>query len=175
MATESKLKNPMREVRIEKVTLNIGAGRDVNRLEGGVKLLERITGRTPIKTRAKHRIPNWDIRPGLQIGVKVTVRGKEAEELLARLFEAVSNKISSRAFDDRGNFSFGIPEYIEIPGLKYDHSIGLFGLQVCVTLSRRGFRIAHRKIQRKSLNKKVWIGKEEAIDFIKSKFKVDVV
>lgn len=175
MATESKLKNPMREVRIEKVTLNIGAGRDVNRLEAGVKLLERITGRTPIKTRAKHRIPNWDIRPGLQIGVKVTVRGKEAEELLARLFEAVSNKISSRAFDDRGNFSFGIPEYIEIPGLKYDHSIGLFGLQVCVTLSRRGFRIAHRKIQRKSLNKKVWIGKEEAIDFIKSKFKVDVV
>ena len=175
MATESKLKNPMRNIFIEKVTLNIGAGRDVNRLEGGFKLLSKLTGRTPVKTRAKHRIPNWDIRPGLQIGVKVTVRGEEARELLTRLFEGAGNKIKARAFDDRGNFSFGIPEYIEIPGMKYDHSLGLFGLEVSVTLARKGYRIAKRKIKKKPLPKSVWISKEEAIDFVKSNFNVEIV
>jgi len=174
MPIESKLKNPMREIMIEKVTLNIGAGRDVNRLNGGFKLLQTLTGKKPVKTKAKHRIPNWDIRPGLQIGVKVTVRGEKAKKLLSRLFEAVANEISIKAFDDRGNFSFGIPEYIEIPGMKYDHSLGLFGLQVCVTLSRKGYRIAKRQLRKKPIHRRIWISKEEAIEFVKSNFNVEV-
>ena len=60
--------NKMREIRIEKITLNIGAGKDVGKLEKGVKLLKNITGINPVKTVTQKRIPTWGLRPGLPIG-----------------------------------------------------------------------------------------------------------
>ena len=77
--------NPMQEIRIEKITLNIGAGKDQLKLEKGIKLLKNITGIEPVKTTTSKRIPEWGIRPGLPIGCKITLRKKEAEKLLKRL------------------------------------------------------------------------------------------
>ena len=47
-----------------------------------------MSGAKPVPTKTNKRIPTWEIRPGLQIGCKVTLRGKKAEELLKRLLEA---------------------------------------------------------------------------------------
>src|SRR3990167_3380364 len=125
--------NKMKEIRIAKVTLNIGTGGPGERLEKGLKLLNKISDMKPVPTTTQKRIPTWDIRPGLQIGCKVTIRGKKAEELLGRLLKSNVDNITSLKFDSSGNFSFGVPEYIDIQGIEYDASIGIIGLDVAVT------------------------------------------
>ena len=163
----------MREIRIEKLTLNIGVGEAGDKLENAFNLMKRITNRKPVKTYAKKRVPNWNIRPGLPIGVKVTLRGKEAEELLKRLFKAV-DKIKMSQFDNDGNLSFGIKEYIHIPGVKYDPHIGIYGMDVCVTLERPGYRVKRRRYLNRKIGKKHKITKEEAAKFFEEKFGVKV-
>lgn len=166
--------NPMREIRIEKITLNIGAGKDVDKLEKGMKLLKYITGRQPVKTFTKKRIPAWGIRPGLPIGCKVTVRKGAAKELLKRLLDAKDNRLSEFQFDEHGNIAFGIPEYIDIPEIKYDPDIGIIGLEVCVTLERPGFRIKRRRICKKKIPSRHAISREEGIEFMKKEFNIKI-
>lgn len=164
--------NPMREIRIEKITLNIGAGKDQTKLEKGIKLLKNITGINPVKTFTNKRIPEWGIRPGLPIGCKITLRKEKAAELVKRLLAAKDNQLKIDQFDECGNIAFGIKEYIDIPGVKYDHEIGVIGLEVCITLERPGFRIKKRRICKRKIYKKHMITKQEAIEFIKQKFSI---
>ncbi len=164
----------MRQIRVGKVTVNIGVGEPGDKLENMSRLLNQITNSKPVKTTTKRRIPEWDIRPGLQIGVKTTLRGKEADEFLRRALVAVENKISKAKFDKYGNFSFGVGEYVHIPGVKYDYSVGMAGLSVAVTLYRAGFSIAKRRSKAK-IGKSHLISKEDAIEFIKEKYKVNII
>lgn len=166
--------NPMQLPRIEKLTLNIGAGKDQAKLEKGIMLLKAITGIEPVKTITNKRIPNWGLRPGLPIGCKLTLRKKKAVELLKRLLQAKDNKLSETNYDDAGNISFGIKEYIDIPGVEYDPKIGVIGLQVCVTLEKPGYRIKTRKLRKKKLPKKHTVTKQEAIEFMQKEFNVKV-
>jgi len=172
--------NPMKKIRIEKVTLNIGVGEPGERLEKALEVLKRILAlaginQKPVKTEAEVRVQRWGIRPGLEIGAKVTVRGEKAVKLLNLLLDAVDRKIPERSFDERGNFSFGIREYIDIPGMKYDPSIGIYGLDVCVTLERPGYRVKRRKRRRSRVGKTHLITREEAIQYVKEAFGVEVV
>lgn len=166
--------NPMREVRIEKITLNVGAGKEQTQLEKGVMLLKNITGISPVKTFTNKRIPSWGLRPGLPIGCKLTLRKKKAEEILIRLLEAKDNKLGPYQFDKEGNIAFGIHEYIDIPGVKYDPKIGIMGLEVCVTMERPGFRIKRRRIMQRKIPAGHKIKKEEVIEFMKKKFNVKI-
>ena len=165
--------NPMKEIRIEKVTLNIGAGKDSKLLEKGMKLIENITGTAPVKTFTQKRIPGWGLRPGLPIGCKLTLRGEEAQKLIPRLLVAKDKRLSPKNFDEAGNVSIGIPEYIDIEGAEYDPKIGIIGLQACITLARPGYRIKSRRIRPQKL-KKQRIAQNEAIDFMKNKFAIAV-
>ena len=164
----------MKNIRIEKITLNIGAGKDQPRLEKGMILLKVIANSTPIKTITNKRIQEWGLRPGLPIGCKITLRKEKATKLLPRLLEAVENKLSNRQFDENGNIAFGIPEYIEIPGVKYDPKIGIMGLQVCVTLERPGYRIKKRRLLARKIPSRHRISKQEAIGFMSGNFKIQV-
>lgn len=164
--------NPMREIKIEKVTLNIGAGRSPEVLEKGLKLLRNIAGMKPVKTVTNKRIPAWDIRPGLAIGCKVTIRKNKAKQLVTNLLKAKDNKLNEKQFDDQGNVAFGIHEYIDIPGVSYDPEIGIMGLEVCVTFERPGFRVKRRRIKRKRIGSRHKVSKQGAIDFMKKEFGV---
>ncbi len=164
--------NPMRAVRIEKITLNIGTGKDQANLEKGMKLLKMITGIKPIKTVAKKRIPEWGVRPGLPIGCKLTLREGAAKKVLARLLEARDNILSPHQFDANGNLAFGLVEYIDVPDVKYDPEIGIMGLEVCVTFERPGFRIKRRKIRQKKIPSRHRITKDEAMEFMTKEFNV---
>ena len=164
----------MREIKVEKITLNIGSGKDQTRLDKSIKLLKNLTGIEPIKTVAKKRIPGWGLRPGLPIGCKITLRKKIANELLIKLLKAVDNNLKPSQFDENGNVAFGIPEYIEIPEVKYDPSIGIIGLEVCITLERPGFRIKRRRLKKKKISARHTITKEEAIKFMESKFNIKI-
>ena len=165
----------MREIRIEKVTLNIGVGNDQEKLKKALLLMKSIAGGKPVKTVATKRIQNWGIRPGLPIGCKLTLRKNKAQELLVRLLDAKDNTLKASNFDINGNIAFGIPEYIDIPGVKYNPSIGIMGLEVCITLERSGYRIKRRKIKKRKIPKRHRITKQEAIEFMKTKFKIEVV
>jgi len=164
----------MREIKIEKVTLNIGTGEPGDKLDKAIKLLSMISGAKPVQTVAKKRIPTWGIRPGLAIGCKVTLRKEKAYELIQRLLKAVNNKISERKIDKFGNFSFGVKEYIEVPGAKYDPSIGIIGFEAAVTLMRPGYRVKERMLKRSKIGNKHAITKQDTIKFLNEKFEVEV-
>jgi large subunit ribosomal protein L5 len=164
----------MKSIRIEKVTLNIGAGKDQARLEKGFVLLGAITNENPVKTVTSKRIQEWGLRPGLPIGCKITLRKQKASQLLSRLLEAIENRLKERQFDENGNVAFGIKEYIEIPGVKYDPKIGIMGLEVCVTLERPGFRIKKRKVMARKIPMRHRISKQESIEFMSKNFSVEV-
>jgi len=163
--------NKMKEIRIEKITLNIGVGEAGDKLEKAAILLKKLTEVKPLFTKSEKRIPSWGVRPGLTIGTKVTLRGEKANEMLKRLLVAKENRLRPRNFDNQGNLSFGIPEYIEIPGIEYIPEVGIIGLEVAVTLERPGFRIKKRKYQQEKIPTRHRITKEEAMEFISSKFK----
>jgi len=166
--------NKMREIKVAKITLNIGAGKDQEVLKKGLKLLKNITGATPIQTITNKRLAAWGLRPGLPIGCKVTLRKERAVEILKNLLKAKEHRLNETQFDDNGNVAFGIHEYIDIPNAKYDPEIGIMGFEICVSLERAGYRIKRRRMQKKKVPVKHRINKQEAIEFMKDKFNVQV-
>ncbi|MEM2192638.1 MAG: 50S ribosomal protein L5 [Candidatus Hadarchaeales archaeon] len=167
--------NPMRELRLEKVVINIGVGEGGDKLVKAEKVLKMISGQEPVRTYAKKTIREWGVKKGMPIGCKVTLRKKKAEEVLDKLLNAVERKISERSFDEAGNFSFGIKEHIDIPGIAYDPEIGIFGMDVCVSISRPGYRVKVRKKNPRKIGRHHQVTKEEAIDFMTKKFNVVIV
>jgi large subunit ribosomal protein L5 len=166
--------NQMKQIRIEKLTLNIGAGKEQPVLERGVVLLKQITGIDPVKTITQKRIPGWGLRPGLPIGCKITLRKSLAQTLIRRLLAAKGSTLSRSNFDNEGNLSFGIKEYIDIPESKYDPKIGIMGLQASRTLERPGFRIKKRKVLKRVIPRSHRISREESIGFMKQSFGVKI-
>ena len=167
-------KNRMREIRVEKVTVNMGIGKTGDELDKAMEILKRITGAKPVATECKVKIPTWGIREGLTIGTKVTLRGQGADKFLREALVAKDNKIARRSFDRLGNFGFGIKEYIDLPKVKYDPKLGIRGLDVLVTLERPGYRVKKRKLAKARIHGKHIIRAEDAIDFMKEKFGVEV-
>ena len=174
MEQTTQMVNPMKRIGVAKLTLNIGAGKDPSKLEKGMKLIEQLTGVPPVKTITNKRIPGWGLRPGLPIGCKTTIRGKKAEEIIPRLLSAKDNRLKINNIDEGGNISFGIPEYIDIEGAKYDPEIGIIGLQVCITLTRPGYRVKRRRLRSSKVGKNQIIKREEAEEFMRERFGVEV-
>jgi large subunit ribosomal protein L5 len=170
-----KLGNPMRRVVLDKVTVNIGLGESGERLQRAYNLLQELTGSKPVYTLAKKTIREFGIRRGAPIGVKVTLRGKKAEEFLNRVLEAVGRRLKEESFDDYGNVAFGISEHVLIPGTKYDPEVGIFGMDVAITLRRPGYRVMLRKRKRSRIPKRHRVTKEEAMEFLKKNFNVTIV
>jgi large subunit ribosomal protein L5 len=162
----------LREIKIEKVVVNCGAGESGEKLQKAKKMIEMITGKKACLTKARKREQTFKIKKGEPIGVKVTLRKKDAEEFLKRALAAVDNKLKESYFDKFGNFSFGIKEYLYLPGTKYDPSIGLLGFDVCVSFSRPGFRVKNRRRKRSKIPIRHYPTKEECINFLKEKFGV---
>lgn len=166
--------NDMRKIRIEKITLNVGAGKDLDKLEKGEKLIEYLTGLKPVKTKTNKRIPGWGLRPGLPIGCKITIRDELKTDLIKRFIEAKDNLLKRTQFDDNGNISFGIHEYINIPGVNYNPDLGIMGFQISITLGRAGNRISRRRLQKKRLPKKQRISRDEAMEYMKEHFNTKI-
>jgi len=175
-ATAPAPKNPMRRIYLEKVVLNMGMGRSGDAINIAKKALEQITeGRKPCQRDAKSSQRDWGVRKGEPIGVSVTVRGEEARALLKRLLEAKGNAVNGRSFDNFGNYSFGIGEHIDIPGVKYEPQIGILGLGVSVALARPGYSIRKRSKHKASVGRSHAITSAEAQEFVASEFGVQVV
>jgi large subunit ribosomal protein L5 len=165
----------MREIRLHKAVVNIGVGDAGERLLKAEKVLKMVTGKKPIRTKAKTTNRDFGIREGMQIGCKVTLRGKEAEEFVKKAFWVRENRIANYSFDPQGNFSFGIQDYTDFPGMKYDPEIGIFGLDVSAAIGRPGRRISQRRALRRKVPTNQRVTKKEGVEFVKKKFGVEVV
>lgn len=166
--------NPMQKVQIAKATVNIGVGEGGERLARAEKLLYSITDQKSVRTISKVTNPEFGIRRGQPIACKVTLRGEKANDAIKLILSGIDNKIKERQFDRQGNLSFGIEEHIDIPGMRYDPDIGIFGMNVNVTFEKPGYRIKRRKIQRKHIPHKHQVTGDETLEFMKENFQIIV-
>lgn len=59
--------------------------------------------------------------------------------------------------------------------MKYDPNIGIFGMDICVTMERPGYRIKRRRINRKKIPHRHRVTPEETMEFLKEELNVEVV
>ena len=167
MKTEQLTENPMRKIKLEKVVLSCGAtGQDLDKAQ---KLLELLSGKKAQRVTSAKRIPDFNVHPGLEVGVCVTLRREKAKEILRKLLGAISNTLDEDQIAEN-TFSFGIPEYIEIPGVEYQREIGIRGLNVTVVFARAGIRVRRRKIKKGSVPHKQHVTEEEIISYMEENF-----
>jgi len=164
----------MRRIYLEKVVLNMGMGRSGDAINVAKAALEQITGKKPCARDARDSQRDWGVRKGEPIGVAVTVRGDDARSLLKRLLEAKGNTVKGRSFDNFGNYSLGIHEHIDIPGVKYEPKIGILGLGISVALARPGYGIRRRSKHKARIGRKHVITSGEAKTYLISEFGVSV-
>ena len=174
-ATKKKEEKKSMKPHIAKVTINIGVGEAGEKLKKAESVLEGVTKQKPIQTLSKTTNKDWGLRKFMPIGCKVTLRKKAAETFLINALKIRENKISEYSFDNQGNFSFGVPDHTLFEGQKYDPNIGIFGMDICVTVEKPGYRIKHRGIDQGKIPQRHQLTKEATIQFITEAFSVEVV
>lgn len=162
----------MHGIKLDKLVINIGTGTDTQTQENAKKLLELITDRKPADEISKRRIPGFKITKGEKIGTFVTLRGNAARDMAVKLLSAADNTLKKKAVTDN-SISFGIREYIDISGVKYDPKIGMLGMNVNLSFKRAGTRVETRKRRSSEVPRRHKIIKSEELwDYAKKEFKV---
>jgi large subunit ribosomal protein L5 len=164
--------HPMRQPRIEKVVVHMGVGEGGRELQNAQEILEEITGQESVRTLAERTVQAYDIREGDPIGAKTTLRDEAAEAFLETALPLAD--LAHSQFDDTGNISFGIAEHTEFPSQEYDPQIGIYGLDVTVTIVRPGYRISKRDRETRSIPSTHRMTPEDAAAYLESEFDVEV-
>ena len=165
----------MRDLYVDKVVINIGVGEAGERLVKAEKVLEMVTGQKPVETISKTVNRDLGIRQGMPLGCKVTLRGEVAEDFIRMALPIREMRVPEYSFDKEGNMSFGISDYTDFEGMKYDPEIGIFGMDINVVLRRPGNRITQRALLKRRIPKSHRVDRDEAIQYMKDKFEVEVV
>jgi large subunit ribosomal protein L5 len=160
---------------IAKVTVNIGVGEAGEKLKKAESVLEGVTKQKPVQTLSKTTNKDWGVRKFMPIGCKVTLRKKAGEAFLLSALKIRENKISEYSFDNQGNFSFGVPDHTLFEGQKYDPNIGIFGMDICVTVENPGYRVRHRRIDTRKIPQRHRLSREATMKFIADTYHVEVV
>ena len=161
--------NPMQKIRLEKLCLNICTGSGSETLIKAAKVLEQLTGQSPVFSKAKITIRSFGIRRNEKIATNVIVRGEKALEVLNAGLRVKEFELPNTCFSETGTFGFGIQEHIDL-GIKYETSIGIFGLDFCIVLSKPGRRVSQRKKCQQKVGKKQRVSKEEAMEWFRQNF-----
>jgi large subunit ribosomal protein L5 len=165
----------MRDIRVEKVVVNVGVGEAGEKLVKAQKVLELVTKQKSVQTLSHQAVRDWGVRRNMPIGTRVTLRGPPAEAFLKSALDIRNNRLPAYSFDPRGNVSFGIQDYTDFPGMKYDPEIGVFGMDVCVSFQRPGWRVSRRATLQRRIPRRHRVSRDEGIQFMKSHFQVEVV
>jgi large subunit ribosomal protein L5 len=148
--------NLMQVPRISKITVNMGVGEAVAEkkvMDAALADLTKITGQKPLITKSRKAIASFKIRAGLQIGAKVTLRGRRMYEFLDRLINIAMPRIrdfrgvSPRSFDGRGNYSLGVKEQIIFPEIQYDQIDQVRGMDITITTTARDDRMGRALLE----------------------------
>lgn len=138
------LKNPMEVPVLEKIVINVGIKAvDKDVLKDVVENLRKITGQSPVVTKAKKSISNFKLREGMDIGAKVTLRGDRMYDFFSRLVNAALPRIRdfrglpAKGFDGRGNYNFGLEDQTIFPEIDPDFVKKVHGMDIAVVTSSR--------------------------------------
>merc|ERR1712109_377307 len=158
---KEKWDNKMRDIKVDKLILNLCTGESGDKLTKAAKVLEDLTDQKPVESKARYTVRTFGIRRNEKIAVHVTVRGSKAEELLKRGLKVKEYELRKRNFSQEGNFGFGIQEHIDL-GIKYDTSTGIFGMDFYVVLARPGKRVSKRRAKTNRFGKFQRVTKDDA-------------
>jgi large subunit ribosomal protein L5 len=135
------LTNPHQVPRLTKIVLNVGLGdasKNPKQLDAVVEEMAAISGQRPVVTRAKKSIANFNLRAGVPVGARVTLRGPRMYEFLDRFISLAVPRIRDfrglpdKSFDGRGNYSFGIREQLIFPEIDYDKVEKIHGMDITI-------------------------------------------
>ena len=133
-------KSVMQIPKLEKIVINVGAGEakeNAKAIDAISTDLAAITGQKPQVCKAKKSVANFKLREGMNIGVKVTLRGDRMYEFMDRLFNVALPRvrdfrgINPNSFDGRGNYNMGIKEQLIFPEIDYDKIDKVRGMDIC--------------------------------------------
>lgn len=167
--------NPYRAIRLIKVVVNAGVGESGEARTKAERVLQMVTHQKPIATRSHSTNRDFGIRKGQEIGAKVTLRGEVARDFLNRAFEARDRQLDTDSIDRNGNFSFGIADYTDFTGMKYDPQIGIHGMDVAVEVGRAGFRVRQRRLQSRPIPRALRSTRDETRSFLTATFGVTLL
>jgi len=167
--------NPHRAIRVIKVVVNTGVGESGEPRTKAEKVLQMVTHQKPVATRSHSTNRDFGIRKGQEIGAKVTLRGDAAIDFLKRAFDARDRQFDVDSIDRNGNFSFGIADYTDFSGLKYDPAIGIHGMDIAVEMGRAGHRIRDRRLKARPLPRTLRSTREETRAFLTAQLGVTIL
>lgn len=167
--------NPMLLPRISKVTVNMSIGTSGEKLRNAMTVLESITNQKPVQCNAKKTIREFGIRKNEPIATKVTLRKDKAKKFLEKAFDVKDYKLKYSSFDKFGNISFGIKEHIELPETEYDPLLGIFGMDVNITVERPGSRIKKRYLKKSNIDKSHALTPLESMIFFNTRYNIKIV
>ncbi len=169
---KAKKDNIMRQIFISKVVVNMSLGAGGEPLAKAKTVLEELTGQKPVDVLAKRTNRDFGLRKGEPMGCKVTLRGTRAIDFAKRALDVTDFQVPARAVDHAGNVCFGIAEHIQIPGVKYDPNLGIFGMDVCIITERPGYRINRRRRGRHKIPRRHRITPDEAMGLLSTELGV---
>eukprot|EP00792_Barthelona_sp_PAP020_P004598 TRINITY_DN2229_c0_g1_i2.p1 TRINITY_DN2229_c0_g1~~TRINITY_DN2229_c0_g1_i2.p1 ORF type:complete len:173 (+),score=35.27 TRINITY_DN2229_c0_g1_i2:38-556(+) len=161
--------NPMRDIVIEKLCLNICVGEKGDKVTKAAQVLKQISNQEVVLGSARITQKGWGVRRCDKISAYVTIRGALAEEIMKKGLAVKEFELPAEAFHQDGNFGFGIEEHIDL-GLPYDPSTGIYGMDFIVVLARRGKRVQRRKRARAKIGIHHKISADEAKAWFVEKF-----
>lgn len=132
--------------KIEKIVINMGVGEavaDSKVINNAISDLTLISGQKPLTIDAKKSIATFKLREGMKVGCKVTLRKDRMYDFLERLVIVALPRIkefrgfSSKSFDGRGNFTFGVKEQIVFPEINYDKIDAIRGMDITIVTSAK--------------------------------------
>jgi large subunit ribosomal protein L11e len=118
---------------------------------------------------ARYTVRTFGIRRNEKIAVHCTVRGPKALEILEKGLKVKEYELKAEHFSKTGNFGFGIEEHIDL-GLKYDPSIGIYGLDFYVVMGRPGERVKWRRARKAIIGNKQHVTREETVKWFETTF-----
>ena len=171
-AEQKQTDNPMTKPTLDKVTVHISVGEGGQKLINAENIVKTLTGQATVRTSAKKTQPVFAIRKGQAIGCKTTLRRERASAFLHSALETRQNFVNEYQFDESGNVSFGIVDHTDFPGMTYDPQIGIFGMDVIVSLKKPGYRVARRRAAQRRVPIRHRVTREQAISFLQDKYNV---